>query len=188
MAKMKLSTSERRFIAFGVIALASMAGYLLLQAPLDNYSKSKTLVQEAEANLKHAQSLQATFKSLKVGNQKALASLPDVSPRSLVSIINDAEKATELAGTKKVAIENASTGIRIDDPATNRARLVQNLETFRVTLRGVSVEELVTLLHMVHDEAGILLIENVNHLRPAQDEQGLDCQLVLSKVIPNQGA
>ena len=184
----KISSRERNVLIMGAVALIVMTASLLLRGPMNEYAKSKEWVKEAEANLRHAKTLEATYQGLLEGNQAAADSLPEVSPRSLVSIINDAEQKTNLSGTKKVQFENATTSIRVEDAATNRARLAENLETFRVTLRGMSVEELVSWMHAVHEGAGILLVESVNHLRPASDGQGLDCQMVISKVVPNRPA
>ncbi|MBI2433953.1 MAG: hypothetical protein HYV26_13885 [Candidatus Hydrogenedentes bacterium] len=46
-------------------------------------------------------------------------------------------------------------------------------------LKGVSLEELVTFLHRIYDSNNLVAIYQVDHIRPAQDNKGLDLSLKL---------
>lgn len=54
-----------------------------------------------------------------------------------------------------------------------------SLDGVQITLRGVSMEELVNLLHTLYDSANLIALQRLNHLRASRDGDGLDCQMTL---------
>jgi len=176
MARMQLNSRERAVVIGGGAVILIMAILLLVQGPYEAYSRSEDQLASARERLKRAQTLRDQYLSVQAGYQELEEQLPETFNQPLLSIINQVLREAELTEGGKAQLENFDSTI-VD------AR--DQLDPVRLTLTGVSLEELVDVLYKIYRRSGVLLVEQVNYLRPGSNDQGLNIQLLLSKVRPS---
>jgi type II secretory pathway component PulM len=69
-----------------------------------------------------------------------------------------------------------------EELSTSRDRAAQQQPMADLKLNGVSLEELVNLLHRIHSSGNLVAVYKIDHIRPARDERGLDLSLTLVTV------
>lgn len=168
----KVTQRDRIVIVAGVICIVVMAAFLLLQKPMADYRKSDGWVQTAEENLQTAKQIEASLSGSRAAASSA--DLPQLSNRPLITIVTEVERNFGLANTGKVKYEIAATLIR-------EAQVP--LDTIRLTLLGVSLDEMVSIIHEIHKQAGILFVESAD-VRAMKDDTGLECVLLISQIRP----
>lgn len=173
MAKTKLTGREKAVLALLPISVVVMAGAFLLRGPLEAYRASEQQVIDAAERLKQARLIRDSVLEQQQSLVAFLEDVPEIDTRPLLTIINETLNEVDLTQKEKVGIVNGTTTIR--DAAAS-------LDTVRLSLKGVSLEEFINVVYLLQARCGILIVESVPVLAPAQDGQGLNAELVLSKV------
>lgn len=173
MAKSKLTNREKAVLALLPVSVAVMAGAFLLRGPLEAYRASEQQVVDAAERLKMARVIRESVLEQQRSLSAFLEDVPEIDTRPLLTIINETLNEVDLTQKEKVGIVNGTTTIR--DAAAS-------LDTVRLSLKGVSLEELINVVYLLQSRCGILIVESVPSLAPAADGQGLNAEMVLSKV------
>ena len=166
MARRRLQRRERQILIVGGIIAALIVGWIATKAPREAYRRSQTLADNARGNLAKAQTYhqeiqesrrrQAMFQQLwgKGGGQDLTTFLNGVV-RKMDLYDRGAEVNTMQAGGHGSAM-----------PAV------------KLTLKSVSMKELVDVLHAVYASEQPIILDQVQHIKPALNEKGLDCAIV----------
>ena len=160
----KLQPRERMVLIFGAIGVVVIAAYGISQGPYQKYVRSKEDVVDARERLKLAQAIQLNVQREQVKQKEILAKLGSASDFNLWNEIDKAVKDLKL-GTR-CAMRSNRAGSR-----------GQEGTSVDVTLNGVSNQELVELLHRVYDTGKIVLLREMQFLKPSADKKGLDCRM-----------
>jgi len=167
MAKAKriqLQPRERRVIIIGVVCLALIAVYQLGRAPVRAYQASFNELEAAESRLEQTR-LWFQFVSGAQAEQGAL-----------VELINDRQGYTSLRAYIDAAVREHDLVRR----SSYESRDVPNnpsMEAVTVSLRGVSMAELLNFLHGLYDRNPLLVMDTMSRLGPNPSQQGLDCEM-----------
>lgn len=166
MAKPKFSRREWTFIAIGLAVLICAPVYFAAVRPLKNtHMKSVRNLASAQDRLLDAALWHDEF----VAAQSGAGALEDLvkarSPRfDLWSYVND--KCKEAGINDRAEVEKkrggASTG---------------KLDAVELKLSGVSMEELVNLLHKTSSDDALVVVNEMGQLVPAPDGKGLNCSV-----------
>ena len=160
----KLQPGERMVLIFGAIGVVAIAAYGISQGPYQKYVRSKEDVVDARERLKLAQAIRLNVQREQVKQKEILAKLGSASDFNLWNEIDKAVKDLKL-GTR-CAMRSNRAGSR-----------GQEGTSVDVTLNGVSNQELVELLHRVYDTGKIVLLREMQFLKPSADKKGLDCRM-----------
>ncbi len=166
MATTKLQPRERMVLYAGGFAVAAMAIWWLIDGPYQKYVDSGTQLAAARERLLDAQIKQAEVRKTDERRKQILSSLGQGN-FDLWSQVDKAAKDLKL-GTRCT--------IKTGRGMTARGDKSSSVE---VTLTGVSNQELVDLLHRVYDTGSVLVLSQMNHLKPSADKKGLDCRMTL---------
>jgi hypothetical protein len=173
MAKLNLQKREIRIIALAAVLIVVLVGYRLMQGPWKAYSNSISEVTAAELALKNAQLTRALREEALRGKgelqQKAKARGPGWN---LYQYLTGAVKQAEL--------ENRADIQSKDSPSKEAPyNIVQ------VTIKGASLEELVNLLHAIHNGDKLIILDSMNYLKPDRESKGLEC--LMTFISPKVG-
>lgn len=161
----QLEKRERVVVGVGAVAVALIIGYYLISGPLDAYQQSRGQLAAAQQALTQARTM----------HEQILATRAD---REAVEQLLAVRRGSNLWSTVTRAIQTANLTDRAE--TRSQPRLVANLQAVEVVLSGVSMAELVDLLHGVFSD-NLVVLHQLSLLRVAQSGQGLDCTLVLSQ-------
>ena len=156
----KLRKRERVVITVVVVALTLLAASKPVGDKLDTYSKSAGQLAQAENRLRYVRNLRAQVELDRRGEEAITAKIGARARQfNLYSFVNESLRASKLQDRNQLRTAS-SPGSRFD-------RVV-------LTLNGVSMKELVNLLHRIYSSDNLIVLQKLNHLRIAHDEKGLD--------------
>lgn len=166
MAKkgIQLQPREKRVIIIGVVCLALIAAVQLGRTPWNAFQASFDELEDAEAQLEQAR-LWFQFVSGAQAEQGAL-----------VELINQRQGYTSLEAYIDGAIRQHDL-VRRSTYQSSTAGANPALEAVTVSLRGVSMEELLDFLHSLHANNPLLTLNTMSRLGPNASQQGLDCEM-----------
>ncbi|MDZ4859484.1 MAG: type II secretion system protein GspM [Candidatus Hydrogenedentes bacterium] len=166
MAASRLQPRERNVLILGAFAVGAMVVWWAFDGPYQAYLNSGIQLSEARQRLMDAQIKQAEVVKTENRRKEILATLGQGS-FDLWSQVDKAAKDLKLG---------VRCAIR-----TGRGMTAQgdNSTSVEVTLTNVSNQELVDLLHRVYDTGSVVVLSQLNHLKPSVDKKGLDCRMTL---------
>ena len=165
MSKLNLKKREWTFIIVGVLVVSLAVVIPVVRRAKSAYEKSTAQVRQAENRLHDARDLRLLIEAERSGRKairERLAQRP--GNFSLYSFANRCLLELDLKQRAKLNTENARGS---------------HLESAKLRLEGVSMEELVNFLHRLYDNNNLIVVQKLDHLRPARDGQGLDCYMTL---------
>ncbi|MBI4559412.1 MAG: type II secretion system protein M [Candidatus Hydrogenedentes bacterium] len=164
MPKMNLQPRERMTLIIGAVAIFLMIVYWGAQTPLRKYRKSETDLVQARSNLADAQQWQMEATEARSGREQ------------LQKWARDRGTGFDLYTFLNTAVRDLKLGERAKFQTLKTAGEARELAKVRITLNGVNMNELVDLLHRIYSSNNLIALDSMDHLRPAQDNKGLDCQ------------
>jgi len=163
MAKLNLQKREIRIIAFAAILIVVLVGYRVAQGPWKAYTDSIVEVKSAEMAFKNAQGIRDAMLESRRGmgelQKRAKARGPGWN---LYQYLTGAVKQAQL--------ENRSDIQSKDSPSKEAPYSV-----VQITIKGASLEELVNLLHAIHNGDKLIILDSMNYLKPDGEGKGLQC-------------
>ena len=165
MAASKLKPREKAVVAIGTVVLLLIGITPLAQRGWAAYERSEALVEESRDRFILAQEWQAAIEEERAG-QKAIRDRLRRRPANF-----------DLYGFTNQVVRQAN----LQERATLNTESLNNpaLDGVLVELRGVSMKQLVDLLHTLYDSPNLIVVQKVDHLRPASDGNGLDLRMTL---------
>lgn len=160
----RLQPRERMVLLLGGIGVVVIAAYGISQGPYQKYVRSKEDVLDARERLKLAQIIQQSVQREQEKQKEFLTKLGSASDFNLWNEIDKAVKDLKL-GTR-CSMRSNRAGSRGQDGTS-----------VDVTLDGVSNQELVELLHRIYDTGKIVLLREMQSLKPTADKKGLYCRM-----------
>lgn len=166
MAKMKLQKRERTVVAAGVVVVVLILVQALWTrgAPLQRYRDSARQVNAARQRLTDVQDWHdAVVAARRSGEEleRAVRARGSFDLFSFVKRAVDREKLTPRSQIESQQTAGASSG----------------LAAVKLRLTGVSMEELVKLLHAIYSDNSLVVLQTLDELRPADDQKGLFCSM-----------
>ncbi|HIJ74374.1 MAG TPA: hypothetical protein HPP83_09760 [Candidatus Hydrogenedentes bacterium] len=167
MAKFKLQGRERTVVICGLVAVALVVVLQLGRAPWREYKRSAVNVKMARERLAEVKTWAMEVAGER-GEQEAL--IKRLQERS-----------------RRFDLYSFVSSILTDNGLLERGAALQTMNTFpsasnvaevEMTLKGVSLEELVDVLHAIYDGDNLVALYKLDTLAPALDEKGLDCRMI----------
>lgn len=173
MARMQISQRDRAVLILGAVAVVVTLGVYFARKPLQVYRHSKQEVTDARLRLSDTYDTRALIlDEQNTAEQFKKVFSNNTGGRGLTLQINQALQDTNL--TKKAEFQQVYSALGRD--------VGKNLDTVQVTLRGVSLQELIDLLYGLYSKNNLLILERMDYLRPSRDSVGLDVSIVFSAV------
>lgn len=167
MARRKLKRRELILIAVGVLILLT-AGLLPAANKFSRkYDRAREQLEQARVRLGQTRELRIAIEEERRGHNAVVERIKARDKRfDLYSFTNQCLRDLELHN--RAALQS-------------RGRMFSGggLDGVQLTLRGVSMEEIVNVLHTLYDNSNLIALQRLNHLRVARDGEGLDCQMTL---------
>lgn len=160
----KLEKRDRVVLTVGGIMVAVILAYLGVTGPLQEYENSKALVVQARQRLMQAQTIAREVQSVQQ-HRDSIAKLIAVRGPSY-NLFTTINRAVQIANCSDRATTSSL-------PAE-----VSSASAVKLTLTGVSMEELVNVLYEIYSKDSLVVLHRLDHLRPALDGKGLQCDLV----------
>lgn len=162
MAGLNLRRREWLVIIFGVMALGLIGAVPITQDLLKTYSRSSSQLKQAEVRLGKTRQIRKEVEAKRSGQKAILDRIRKRPARfNLWSFTDGCLRKLKLE--KRASLE--------------RKRTLGSLDRVQMTLKGVNMEEVVDLLHAVSASDNLIVVQTLDHLRPARDGKGLECQI-----------
>lgn len=167
MARRKLKRRELILIAVGVVVL-SVAGLWPAATNVSRkHDRARDQLEQARVRLSQVRELRSAIEEERRGHNAVTERIKARDKRfDLYSFTNKCLRDLELHN--RAALQ--SRGSMFSGGG---------LDGVQLTLRGVSMEEIVNVLHVMYDSSNLITLQRLNHLRVARDGEGLDCQMTL---------
>lgn len=164
MARRILQKRERLAIIGGACILLLLGLTPAARNLAQKYARTETQVTHAERRLGQVHDLRAAIEADRVGHsaiqQRLLARDPQFD---LYSFMDTNLRKHDLKSRATLQSKGGLySGRKLDD--------------VELTLKGLSMEELVGFLHSVHESDNLIVLQNLKFLRPARGAKGLECQ------------
>ena len=155
-----------------VLSVISMAIFILF-FPYEHYKKSCRDLEEtrsglAELTMGKDEALQR-LKNQEELTERLKARKPDFTLWSYLNTVLTEKGIKERADLQEIRP-------RLND---KKNPLGQDVVAVQLTLKGVSLKELVDLLHVVYASNNLVVVDRLDSLKAASDNRGIDCTLVL---------
>jgi type II secretory pathway component PulM len=162
MARAKLSRRERTVVSFGVVALLAIGLYFPVRRGLERYDQAKQQLQNARTRAMQAHELETALEAERMGQNAIREKLVKREGRfDLYSFTNQCLRELQLEGRANLSSQNVRG----------------QFAGVQITLRGVSMQELVDLFYKIYAGDNLVVLQRVNHLRQARDGKGLECEV-----------
>ena len=164
MPRPRLKRREWIIVAVGISVLI-----LILVAPtvrdlFRTFDRAENQLRLARINLIDAGDLKTAILDARTGQQAVQKRIDArVGRFDLYSFTNQTLRTLKLAD--RANLQSTPLGAQ------------EKLDRIMLILRGVSMEELTGFLHQIYSSNNLITIQRLDHLRPARDGQGLDCQI-----------
>ena len=164
MANSWLGRRERIVIGVGVGVLLLIGLIPILRGLNKKYDVSRSQLVQATNRLENARELRAVIDAERSG-QNAIIEQIKKRPGNfdLYSFTSRCLRELELENRYNLENQRMPSG--------------GALEGVQLTLTGVSMEEVVDLLHKVYSSNNLIVLQRLQYLRPARDGKGLECLL-----------
>ncbi len=165
MSKLNLQKREKIVLGCGAGAVVLLAAYLLMQRPINEYKRSVEALTRARQCQALAEGWREEVRSARGGQEELAQRIRARGPRfDLWTHIGSALRAAQLQDR--------------GDFESKRSVLSSGaLAEVELTLRGVTMEELVDLLHRIYAGDNLVVLYKLTHIRAENDGKGLSCQM-----------
>lgn len=166
-SKIQIDPRDRLgFLVAGLAITIVLAGLLFVPAgPLKNYRASQAEVESLEQDMLLAQAMRWDEQQ-RIESQKWIAEGLEQrgSGFNLLTFLNEVL---------------AQNGLRDRVSLQNQAppRGVENVSLVYLDAKGISLKELLDLLHAIYSSGKLIVVYNMNYAGPAPDGNGLDCRV-----------
>ena len=168
----KLDKKERTGLLLGILALCLVFALCLYvpAGPLKVYNEARDEVQQLRTELKQKETMRALEKE-RLDSHLNLKNKLAARPASfdLFSFVNRILDKTKIIDRAK-----------LDNYRTKRFSQEQPMVQLR--LERVSLEELVNFFHQIYASDNLIALYKMDRLRPAPNERGLDCDIILASI------
>ncbi len=165
-----LEKRERIVLSIGFAAIILAIGYFGMRPALDQYETSRAQLMAARSQLEQARRIHREVQELERERERVEQLLAARgSNYSLWNAVNRSIQTNQLARHAEI---------------TSQPNEMAGASAVRISLSGVSLEQLVELLYEIHSRDSLVTLRRVQYLRPALDGQGLDCDLMLITPMP----
>ncbi len=165
MSKPKLQKREKAVLAIGAALLVIALGYHLGQKPLAEYEQSQLEVQRARTRLEEARLWREEVTIERAGQEELQRRIKARGRRfDLLTYVQGALDAAKLQDRSSLDSRRSVIAPR-------------DLAQVELALRGVSLEELVGLLHRIYAGENLVVLYKLTHIRPERDGKGLICKI-----------
>ena len=162
MAKLSLKRRERAVVLIGLVSLLFIGLTPVARNFNSDYERSASLLGQAEKRLKFAKDLRRAIEGDRSGQNAITERLLARKPRfDLWSFTTNCLRTLSLESRAELQ--------------SKRMFATGNIAGIQLTLRGVSMQELVSLFHSVYSSQNLIVVQRLDYLRPARDGKGLDC-------------
>lgn len=173
MAKFTMQKREKIVVAVGAAVVAIIVFQWLFsdRGPLSAYHQSVRQVEAARRRLLDAQLMRDEALARRQSSQALEAVLKHRGNFRLYSHVDQALQAQKLkggAGGARATLETQNTAVRSGA-----------FEAVKLTLEGVSMDELLELLVRIYSGNNLVVLDRLDELRPADNGRGLTCSMVL---------
>lgn len=163
-SRIQLQPRERRVIIIGVVSLVLIAAFQFGRGPWRAYQASFNELEMAQNRLDTAR---LWFQAVSGAQAEQYA---------LVELINARSGYTSLQAYIDSAVRQHDL-VRRSSYESRPLPGNPSMESVTVSLRGVSMEELLDFLHSLYEGNPLLVLEQMNRMGPATGNQGLDCEM-----------
>jgi hypothetical protein len=165
MYDLNLAPHEKRLITIMMCVMIGMVLFMSFRNKAEALADSESNLQTAQENFNAAQLFRETIISEREG-QKVIRTKLKARSRSF-DLYNFSNKCiTDFKLQNRATLQ--SVGLSSRDKA---------FDGVQITLKGISLEELVNLLHTMYDSDNLIMMKKMNYLRPTRDKKGLECSL-----------
>lgn len=165
MPKLNLQKRERIMLLAGTVAVVLMLAYGGARGPWQRYQKSVADLKAAAGRFQDAQSTRDAVVEARRSHEMVIERVQQRGNFDLWTFLNEALRKTSLVD-------------RADMQSRRGVTSTETISAVQLTLQGVSLEELVKLLHVVYAGNNLVVVHSLDHLRPGPDNKGLECRLV----------
>ena len=166
---LQLDKRDQIVIVLGAMAilLVTLMAFYVPTGPKKKYEASMQRLESLVSDLQEQQSLRID-ETVRVQSQQALLNRLEARPASFDFFAFVQTLLTQSGLGNNSALEQHTTR-----GGTEKQPMV------RVELEGVSLEQLVDFLHRMYASENLVGMYQMSRLRPAKNNKGLDCDLVL---------
>lgn len=174
MPTLKLDQRERAALALGGLALflVILLAFYIPAGPKRRYTRAADRVADLQTELKLA-TLEEIEEKDRLASQEVLMEKLAARPPSFDFFAFVDQTVRE---------NNLVERYNLNDYKTRTSSPKQPMVDLR--LEGVTLKELVELLHSLYNSANLITLYKMDQLRPAPKNEGLDCQLTLMTLRP----
>ncbi len=162
MAGLNLRRREWLVIGIGVVALGLIGVVPIAQDLVKTYARSSSQLSQAKVRLLKTRQIRQEVEAKRSGQEAVLERIRKRPARFNLWSFTD-------GCLRKLALEKRAS--------LERKRTLGSLDRVQMTLKGVNMEEVVDLLHAVSVSDNLIVVQTLDHLRPARDGKGLECQI-----------
>jgi type II secretory pathway component PulM len=160
-----LEKREKIVLTAGAVIVLVMLGFWLTKGPLRQYEQSKIQVAQATQRLAQAQVMAEEIRNARRDRESVQKLVQARGPSyNLWTTVNRAVQTVHIA-------DRAQT-----DSVPNFGG---DATAVKLSLREVSMRELVELMHHIHATDNLVVLHQVSRLRPASGGKGLECEMIL---------
>lgn len=165
--KVRIDPKDRLgFLVAGLALAIVLAGVFFVPAgPLKHFRMSRDEVGALEQELKLAQ-LARMDEQQRIASQKWIAE----------GLEQRGEGFNLLTFFNEILAKNGLKGDRVSLQNQTAPRGVENVSLVYLDAKGISLKELLDLLHAVYSSGKLIVVYNMNFAGPAPDGKGLDCR------------
>jgi len=163
--KFTLRKRERVILVVGTALVVVMLAYGGLRGPWKRYRQSGEDLKSARSRLEQARDMRDAVLEARQSHEVIVERLQRRGNFDLWTFLNDSLRRTGLVD--RAALNN--------QPGLVRSA---SLSALKLTLEGVSLEELVKLLYTVYASDNLVVVYSLDNLHPTDEGEGLECTLV----------
>jgi hypothetical protein len=165
MAKIKLDKQERAGLALAGLALFLLAAGLIYipQGPLEDFRQSQREVTRLQSDLLTTRSI-LQDENQRVLEQRWIREALEQRPPNFSLF-------AALEGLKN------EVGLKASLSSQSPPRGAENVELVNMDIEGMSLEQLIDLLHGVYQSGNLIVVYNMGTLTTMADDMGLRCRL-----------
>ena len=172
MNDIKLNKREQTGILCAAIALMLVIflAVYIPQGPRKKYSAARSNIGNLTQELQNLELLKLDAQ-LQIDEQSAL-----------INILKDRSNSFELLTYVDQVIRKNNLTDRAAFPRASSQLSSKQQPMVQLELNNISLQEIVDLLHDVYTSNNLVALYKVSYLRPANNNQGLSCSLILATI------
>ena len=168
MPKIALRPRERKLLVGGIALILVVGLYVVVERPVSAYRQSSKDLVEARHNLTDAREWSKQVSEARQ-SERTIQDLARARGRGFV-LFDFLEELLPQLGLRERANFH-------DRPLMASSRSVQVVE---LNIKGVSLQEVVDLFCRIHESKKLVVLRNLEWLKPMQNGKGLECRLFLA--------